>query len=617
MTRRVLAAWLLVALAASVSVSGASAPVEYRVSMPEPEHHWLQVEMTLRELEPGPLELVMSRSSPGRYAAHDFAKNVYDVLIEDGDGRPLAFERPDPSRWVVPRPGTVARVRYKVFGDVSDGTYLAVDETHAHINMPAALMWVRGWDERPATIVFAPPAADWQAATQLFPGASPFVFSAPNLQYLMDSPVELAPLATREFTVDGRLFRLAIHHGGRDEAPMDRLARDAARIVREERAVFGELPEFESGRYTFLGDFLPESRSDGMEHRNSAIMTAPATLERNHGDILETIAHEFFHAWNVERIRPQSLEPFALDRANPSPDLWLAEGFTQYYGYLALSRTGLVGFGDTVLALSGLVSNLTATGRLVRSAEESSRFAVFMDGAAPVDRTNWSDTVVSYYFHGGAIALALDLSLRERTDGRVTLDDFMRAMWVVHGRVGGTRPGYVDRPYTSEDAEARLAEVSGDSAFARDFFARYVRGRDVADYRRLLAQAGLRTAGRAQGDAWWGQVPLEVRGGKVIVTSAPSMGSPAHAAGLDTGAQLVALDGRRVQGPDDVSAVLRRHRPGEVVTLSFITRGGTARTSRVTLGEDPTLVISPLESSGGTLTESQRAFRARWLGPRS
>ena len=116
--------------------------------------------------------------------------------------------------------------------------------------------------------------------------------------------------------------------------------------------------------------------------------------------------------------------------------------------------------------------------------------AVFVDGGMPVDRTNWPNTYISYYPFGGAIALALDLTLRDRSDSRVTLDDFMRAMWRVHGKPGGVREGVVDRPYTSADAEARLAEVSGDAAFAADFFSRFIRGRDAADYARLLARAG-------------------------------------------------------------------------------------------------------------------------------
>ena len=155
---------------------------------------------------------------------------------------------------------------------------------------------------------------------------------------------------------------------------------------------------------------------------------------------------------------------------------------------------------STARTLTGLVETVTLdNGRLVRSAEEMSQMAPFIDGGRTIDRTNWSNTVISYYPFGGAIALALDLSLRDRTDGRVSLDDFMRAMWRTYGQPGGGREGYVDRPYTIADAEATLAEVSGDKAFARDFFSRYIQGHDVADYARLLARAGFTVRQRNAG----------------------------------------------------------------------------------------------------------------------
>jgi predicted metalloprotease with PDZ domain len=187
------------ALVAILAVSpGAAAPTRYRFTFPEPQHHWMQVEATFAELEPSPLELRMSRSSPGRYSLHDFAKNVYDVRVFDADGRELATARPDPYGWTVPGHGDTVKVAYKVFGDRVDGTYLAVDTTHAHLNMPAAIMWARGLDDRPATLAFEPPAgASWRVATQLRAGSTGFEFTAPNLQYLMDSPAELGPLAIR------------------------------------------------------------------------------------------------------------------------------------------------------------------------------------------------------------------------------------------------------------------------------------------------------------------------------------------------------------------------------------------------------------------------------------
>ena len=159
----------------------------------------------------------MSRSSPGRYSLHDFAKNVYDVHAFAGDGRELPTDAAGSVRVDGRDHGGRVTVRYKVYGDVVDGTYLAIDTTHAHINMPAAIMWARGLDDRPSTLTFTPPAgAAWQVATQLHPGSSPFEFTAPNLPYLMDSPVEFGPLAVRQFTVGPRTFRFAAHHTGTD-----------------------------------------------------------------------------------------------------------------------------------------------------------------------------------------------------------------------------------------------------------------------------------------------------------------------------------------------------------------------------------------------------------------
>src|SRR5882724_9150767 len=132
--------------------------IRYRVSFPEPQHRWMQVEMSLSNLDSGPLELRMSRSSPGRYSLHDFAKNVYDVHAFDPDGRELPTMRPDPYGWSVAAHGAGVTLKYKVFGDRVDGTYLAVDTTHAHINMPSAIMWARGLDDRPVTIRFEQPA---------------------------------------------------------------------------------------------------------------------------------------------------------------------------------------------------------------------------------------------------------------------------------------------------------------------------------------------------------------------------------------------------------------------------------------------------------------------------
>jgi predicted metalloprotease with PDZ domain len=488
--------FLVVALTAiGIAIPHAQSATVYRLSFADREQKVLQVEATFTSIPEGPLQLRISRSSPGRYALHEFAKFVSDVRAVDGAGRPLPISRPDANGWDVNGHAGEVRVSYRVFGDRVNGTYLAVDRTHAHINMPAAIMWARGFDQRPISIRFEPPpGASWRVATQLMPGRDPLTFTAPNLQYLMDSPTELSAFALRTFTVsdDGRtpVFRVAAHHTGTD-ADLDAFVRDVETIVRESRYVFGEYPAFETNTYTFIADYLPGNDGDAMEHRNSTMLTSSRPLSAGRAGHLESVSHEFCHAWNVERIRPASLEPFNFDDANASGELWMAEGFCNYYGALVLRRSGLMSVRDYARGIGAAVSEvITSPGRRLRSAVDMSRLAPFVDGAKAVDPSILRDGYISYYTWGEALGVGLDLTLRERSDGRVTLDDYMRALWATFGRSAARRPGYVESPYTNADLERTLAEVSGDAAFAADFFKRYVEGRDVVEYSRLLARAG-------------------------------------------------------------------------------------------------------------------------------
>ena len=268
------------------------------------------------------------------------------------------------------------------------------------------------------------------------------------------------------------------------------------KIVREERGVYREFAPYDGGTYTFIADYLPWANGDGMEHRNSTIITSSASIRANRAGLLGTVAHEFFHSWNVERIRPKSLEPFNFDEANMSGELWLAEGFTNYYGPLALQRAGLTQLAEFAETLAAAINTVTfSPGRQVRTAEEMSQMAPFVDAAA-ADRSHRFRQHVHLVLHVGRIDRARPRSRRcaNAPAASVTLDDFMRAMWEQFGKPGGRAPGYVDQPYTIADAKAVLAAVAGDAAFADDFFARYIQGHEVVNYARLLARRGARVA---------------------------------------------------------------------------------------------------------------------------
>ena len=594
--------------------------VTYSLSFPAPEHRWLQVDAVFPLLAPGPLVLQMSNASPGRYAVHAFAKNVFDVEVFDGANRVLSVARPTVHQWVVSDHNGTVRLRYRVFGDRVDGTYLAVDTTHAHLNMPATLMWAHGLEDRQIRVDFAQPAGSmWTVTTQLFPTTDPLVFTAPNLQYVMDSPAEFGEVETRSFTVTDTAeppsqptFRVAVHHTGSPEG-MVQYVTEIERVVRETLAVFGEFPSFETGTYTFIADYLPYAWADAMEHRNSAVLTSTGQLDRlgQRTVLLGAVAHEFFHVWNVERIRPHSLEPFDFTRPNVSGELWFAEGITNYYGPLVMHRSRLADLDTTLGRYAATLDTVMhSPGRQLRSAVEMSYLAPFVDAATSVDRTNWDNTFISYYTWGEAIGLGLDLTLRVRTGGRVSLDDYMRAMWRRFGKPGGSAPGLVDAPYTLEEARDVLGEVVGDRAFAEDFFARFVVGHEVMAYAELLAPAGMILRPRSPGEPWLGDISFE---SGLRVSQPTQYRSPLHVAGVDRDDVVRALDEQSVSSLEELARVLSGKRPGDVLAIEFMRRDQLVR-STVTVGENPHIELVTAESTGTLLTLQQRVFREQWLG---
>ena len=611
---------LAAALAVTLAGQGGPDEIEYRLSFPAPEHRWLQVDAVFPQLGTSPVRLLMSSASPGRYARHEFAKNVFAVQIFDGDNQELAFTRPSANQWQVAHHDGTVRVRYRVFGDRVDGTYLAVDSTHAHMNMPATLMWARGLEDRPMRITFdQPEGVSWTVATQLFPTNDRLVFTAPNLQYLMDSPTEFSDFETRTFAVadparpgNHPTFRVVVHHDGSPEA-LDPFAEQVEKVVRETVAVFGEFPSFAGNMYTFIADYLPRASGDAMEHRNSTVLTSSGRLDRprQRAQLIDAVAHEFFHAWNAERIRPLALEPFDFTDANVSGELWLAEGFTNYYGALVTMRSGLASLETTLGRFASTLNTvLLSPGRQLATVVEMSQLAPFTDAAPAIDPTNFRNTFVSYYTWGEAIALGLDLTLRVRTDSRVSLDDYMRAMWDRFGKPGGSAPGLVDVPYTLADAREVLGAVAGEGAFADEFFSRFIEGHEVVDHAELLAAAGVVLRRQSPGQAWLGDVAF---GAGMRVSELTTYGSPLHDAGVDREDIVQMLDGRPVSSRTDLARLLETKQPGDTISVRFRRRGRTVNAT-LTLAERPHLELVTVESTRATLTAQQRAFRKEWLG---
>ncbi|HWB43383.1 MAG TPA: PDZ domain-containing protein [Gemmatimonadales bacterium] len=593
--------------------------VRYTVTFPDAAHHEARIVADFPAAGRDTLEVWMSRSSPGRYALHEFAKNVYDVRVTDGSDRSLTVVRRDPYRWLVLARGGPVRFAYTLFGDRADGTYSQIDLSHAHLNMPASFAWARGLERRPIAVRFVPPpGSGWRVATQLLPGADPLTWGAPDLAYFMDSPAELSAFDLRSWPVRGPggradTVRIALHHQGAG-AELDRYTAALEKVAAEQVGIFGEAAGYDHRVYTFLADYLPWASGDGMEHRNSTVLTSTGSLAQDFDRLLLTVSHEFFHSWNMERIRSAELEPFDFTRADPSQALWFGEGFTNYYDRLTIRRAGLLSDSAFAVLLASIVNDVVlAPGRRHHDPIEMSLLAPFVDAAAAIDPTNLSNTFLSYYTWGSGIALGLDLTLRGRPEGQ-SLDGFMRLMWERFGRPA--RRYTIRRPYTVADLERTLGEYAGDPRFAREFFDRYVRGTEVPDFAVLLAQAGMPVEPARPGAGFAGALTLAADSGGAVVSAAPAEGTPLHATGMDRGDVVLAADGRAVHSQADWDALLASRAPGDSIGLEFRQRGRDARAT-LRLTSDPRVAVAPLELKGRTPSETQRAFRTAWLGGRA
>jgi len=600
------AAMLAVACALAPAATAAqrtAQPVRYEVSFDNASHHEAIVTVEFPGVR-GPLEVRMSRTSPGRYALHEFAKNVYDVHFEDGGGRPLDADRPDLHQWTVRDHDGTVRMTYILFGDRRDGTYAAIGPDGAMLNAPATFAWARGLESRPAEVRFSL-RPGWSVATQM-PLQGDSVYHAPDLAYLMDSPVLIGDLATRTWTATAghtqAEITFAVAHQGSAQA-LDDYVDWVRAIVDEEAAVFGEFPEFDYGTYTFLASYLPWADGDGMEHRNSTVLTRAAALPDDASRVIGTVAHEFFHAWNVERIRPATLEPFDFEDANVSQELWFAEGFTSYYDDLTMARAGIIDPQQFGAALGGMVNAVTnSPGRRLFSPVEMSMQAPFVDAAVSVDPQNRGNTFISYYTWGAALGLALDLAIRDRFPGK-TLDDVMRRMWEMHGKPF--------QPYRVADVEAALAQVTT-ADFASMFFSAHVRGSELPDYGALLATVGYALESARPDQVVLAFERLDFSDAGTRVVGYPSVWSPLYAARVSEGDVISHVDGAPVRSAQELLRVLEGKRVGQSVTATVNGRLGW-HDVQIELAADPALRVRLDESAAGTVVSA----REQWLAAKA
>lgn len=583
--------------------------IQYTVSFANAVHHEANVSMYVSQLPPEPLQIKVSRSSPGRYATHEFGKNIYDVKAYNTDGKEIEIEQIEGDVYLIPQHQDKLKITYTLFGNWVDGTYTGIDSRHAHLNMPASFMWIPALQDRPITVKFILPQ-NWKIATQLI--LKDGLYHAPNLQYLMDSPTELSNFATKTWEVenpDGLKQQVNIVlHGKTTEVNFTDFETKVKNIVNEAQAVFGELPRFDNGEYRFLIDVLPTNAGDGMEHRNSTVITNKSeSLDQSVNHVLGTVSHEFFHAWNVERIRPKSLEPFNFEKANMSEALWFAEGFTQYYGELLLARAGVNSTEDFTKTQGRFLNTvLNAPGANKYSPIFMSKRAVFVDAGVSIDKNNNSNIFSSYYLYGNITALALDLTLRAQFG--LNLDDYMKAVWQVHGKT--------ENSYQVSDLENVLANYTNNPDFAKLFFEQYIYGIQKANFKSLLENAGYILKRSKPLTPWIGDVSYAETTDGLSIESQTIIGTPLYVAGLDIGDKILKINDQTIKTTTDLFAILNTKKAGEYINITY-NRAGEMQNLSLKLINNPNLEIISFEEAGLSVSPQIETFRNHWLGSKS
>jgi len=624
MHMRLLASLSVLILFSLVTVSAQTpAPeITFTVAMSKPHTHLLEVDVQIKHAPgttaPNEESLMMPVWTPGSYLVREFERHVQDFSVKDAAGNPLNWEKVNKNRWKIATGGSRDwHASYRVYANELSVRTNELNSNHAFWNNGALLMYLDGFLKSPSTVrVLAPDV--WKVATGLPAVAGQRnSFRAENFDVLYDSPFEVSAFKTIAFKVKGIDHRLVIDGEGNYDP--EKVRRDVQKIVESQVTLMGgEIPYRD---YTFILH-LRATSSGGLEHANSAALgysrygfteggerTTSAGPNQStptrvsYRSFLSLVSHEFFHLWNVKRIRPDSLGPFDYTQENYTKLLWVAEGVTDYFSDLVLLRAGFINDREFISALARSIQILQNTpGRLVQSVEESS-----FDAWVKYYRQdeNSINSQVSYYDKGAILGALLDLEIRGSSGGSKSLDDVMRYMYAEFYRK--------DRNYSAADFQKACETMAGRSL--EEFFARYVRGREELDYQKAFATVGLRldtgtrdSAGKPVERVYLG-ADVAQEGDRVIVRRVYA-GSAAYEQGLNTDDQIIALNNMRVN-KDFFDARIAERKPGDLINLTIF-RFDDLSTLLIKLGgrSDGTYRIVAAESP----TEQQRQMYRSWLG---
>ncbi|NET56096.1 MAG: M61 family metallopeptidase [Symploca sp. SIO2E6] len=571
--------------------------IHYQVAMPQPESHLFEVTLRVQGWQQGVLDLKMPVWTPGSYLVREYAKHLQDFSANLGDGKqPLPWRKVSKNHWQVETARTSAiTVHYRIFANELTVRTNHLDATHGYFNGAALFLFIPGLEQQRSWITIVPPQPDWRVTTPLPPVSQQSnTFEAIDFDTLVDSPFEIGGQRLYDFEVLGKSHQLAIW--GRGNAIPERIIADTKKIIAVEAQLYGGLPY---DHYLFLLH-LSAQGFGGLEHKYSCSLNFPRfgfRAKEQYNRFMQLVAHEFFHLWNVKRIRPKALEVFDYEQENYTSCLWFCEGATSYYDLVIPQRAGIY---DTKTYLEGLGKEITrlqrTPGRKVQPASESS-----WDAWIKLYRrdANSDNSQISYYLKGAMVCFLLDLLIRTRHGNQRSLDDVMRHLWEQFGkREIGYTPQQLQRVIES------VADVN-----LSDFFGNYINGTTELPFNQYLEPFGLQVVGAPEEPVPFLGLKVKHKQGKELVEFVEAM-SPAGLAGVNAGDELLAIDGLRVTA-EQLSDRLKDYEAADIIELTVFHQE-ELRTLPVTLGapQPSRYQIVSVENP----TEAQKQHFAGWLG---
>jgi predicted metalloprotease with PDZ domain len=612
MSRRILRKLLTLAMFAALSCSAlhAADPLHYELRFERPSTHLMDVTIHAGDLKGPSVEFAMPDWAPGSYYLENYAANVQEFRAVGSDGKELKWRKTDSETWHIELAGASAvTVSYQVFGDALRNNQAQYNERHAFIGGPSVWMYLVGGKERPVDLTIAVPAG-WRVATGM-ERTSDHTFRAADYNWFADAPLEISDFAEKDFQVLGTTYHVIVHdvEGQKDFA---KFAQDMQKFVETIVPIFSSVTGAEQAApfkdYWFLFHVWPNT-GGGLEHLNSTQINFskgwdsqdPVPGYGNHYNLkLYVTAHEFFHAWNVKRLRPLPLGPFDYSQMVHTPSLWISEGVTSYYGALALARAGLITPQQYLDEIGHMITNFEENpGRHERSIEETS-WDTWFTGDTVTQPNNLKNTNYSYYDGGQIMGHILDFAIRQDTKNRKSLDDWMR---LLYSRYALPKPGFLP-----DDAVKVASEVAG--VDVSEIFSKYISGKEPIPYEQYFAYAGIDVEKKLELEKpWLGVSHSKSDDGNAKVTNVIPGGS-ADTAGLDRDDIVIGIDGRIVD-EDDFNETILEHKRGDTLHITVI-RLGEIKEIPVTLiaSPYPSYKLKAMENP----TDQQKAIYNSWMG---